>query len=82
MSYYFILINLAGFLLMWLDKRRAQKGLWRVSESTLFLVALAGGSIGSLIGMHKFRHKTRKKRFLFGIPLILAGQGALLIWIL
>jgi len=77
----FVLINLAGLCLMGIDKRRARLGKWRIPERTLFLIALLGGSIGSLIGMYLFRHKTRHLKFVIGMPLILICQGALLIWI-
>ena len=79
---YFVLINLAGFLLMWADKRKAQKGKWRIPEATLFLVALAGGVLGSILGMYRFRHKTKHLKFVIGMPLILIAEIALLIWIL
>ena len=62
---------------MHLDKRRAIRGQWRVPETVLLTVAAAGGSVGSLLGMLLFRHKTRKKRFSLGIPLLLVTQIAL-----
>lgn len=71
---YLIVCNLAAWLLFGIDKRRAKKGRWRVSERTLILLALAGGSAGALVGMYFFHHKTRKKKFSIGIPLILAAQ--------
>ena len=72
--YYLLIINAAGFLLMLVDKWKAKKNRWRVRESTLLLVAALGGSVGCLIGMYLFRHKTRHLKFTLGIPLILAGQ--------
>ena len=54
---YFISVNLIGFFLMGLDKYKAKKNLWRIPESTLFIIAIIGGSIGCIIGMHTFRHK-------------------------
>ena len=72
--YYLLIINAAGFLLMLVDKWKAKKNRWRVRESTLLLIAALGGSVGCLIGMYLFRHKTRHLKFTLGIPLILAGQ--------
>lgn len=71
---YLLIINAAGFLLMLVDKWKAKKNRWRVRESTLLLVAALGGSVGSLMGMYAFRHKTKHLKFTLGIPLILAGQ--------
>ena len=75
--YYLLIINAAGLLLMLVDKWKAKKNRWRVRESTLLLVAALGGSVGCLIGMYLFRHKTRPLKFTLGIPLILAGQCVL-----
>ena len=72
--YYLLLINAAGFLLMLVDKWKAKKNRWRVRESTLLIVAALGGSVGSLVGMYLFRHKTLHLKFTVGIPLILAAQ--------
>ena len=72
--YYLLIINAAGFLLMLVDKWKAKKNRWRVRESTLLLVAALGGSVGCLIGMYLFRHKTQHLKFTLGIPLILAAQ--------
>ena len=71
---YLLLINAAAFVLMLVDKIKAKKNLWRIPEATLFLVAAIGGSIGSLIGMYTFRHKTKHIKFIVGMPLILAVQ--------
>lgn len=59
---------------MGIDKRKAQKGKWRIPEKSLFLIALALGSVGSILGMYTFRHKTRHKSFVIGMPLILLLQ--------
>ena len=72
--FYLFLINALGLVIMLADKRSAQKKLWRIPESTLFTVALLGGSLGCLLGMHLFRHKTRKPKFYIGIPAILVIQ--------
>lgn len=74
---YLLLMNAIGFLLMLVDKQKARKNLWRIPESTLLWTAALGGSIGSLAGMHAFRHKTRHKKFTVGIPVILALQVVL-----
>ena len=74
---YLLIVNALGFLLMLVDKRKAQKNLWRISESTLLLMAAIGGSIGSLAGMYKFRHKTKHLKFTLGVPAILITQIAL-----
>ncbi len=71
---YLSLINALNFLLMLVDKQKAIKNRWRIPEKTLFLTALLGGSIGSLAGMHLFRHKTKHLSFRIGIPVILAVQ--------
>ena len=67
---YIVAVNVLGFILMGVDKWKARQNRWRISEKTLFLTALFGGSIGSLIGMYLFRHKTKKLRFSIGIPVI------------
>lgn len=71
---YLIVINIIGFSIMGLDKKRAIHNGWRIKEKTLFLIAVAGGSLGVLIGMKKFRHKTKHASFIFGIPGILIIQ--------
>ena len=68
---YLIVINLRAFLAMYIDKKRAKWGKWRIKESTLFLLVLLGGSIGGIAGMYTFRHKTKKPRFVIGFPAIL-----------
>jgi uncharacterized membrane protein YsdA (DUF1294 family) len=71
---YFAIMNLVGFWLMGIDKRKAVNKLWRIPESTLFIIAIIGGSIGSIIGMRVFHHKTRKWYFVYGMPFILFLQ--------
>lgn len=71
-----LIINLAGFVQMYADKRRAKKDKWRIPEKQLFLVAAIGGSVGSILGMLAFRHKTKHKSFVFGMPAILILQLA------
>ena len=74
-------INLLTFIVYGADKRRARKGKWRVPEKTLFLMPLLGGSIGALLGMRVFHHKTKHWYFVWGIPAILLAQIALAVWI-
>ena len=67
---YFIVMNLIGFFIMWLDKRKAKKGAWRIPEKTLFIITALGGGIGTTAGMYAFRHKTQKIQFVIGLPFI------------
>ena len=67
---YLLVINLFGFFIMWLDKRKAIKGSWRIPEKTLFLITALGGGIGTIAGMYTFRHKTQKINFVIGFPVI------------
>ncbi len=71
---YIAAVNVISFIVMGVDKRRAVKRAFRVPESTLFVLAIIGGSIGSIAGMHLFHHKTRHWYFLYGMPVILALQ--------
>jgi uncharacterized membrane protein YsdA (DUF1294 family) len=75
---YLLLINLIGFVLMGMDKRRAKRDAWRIPEKTLLLTALFGGSIGSILGMRKFRHKTKHAKFKLLVPVLMAVHLALL----
>ena len=72
--YYLIIINVLAFFLMGMDKKKAQTGAWRIPEKTLFLSAILGGSIGAIAGMQLFRHKTKHKTFVIGMPGILIVQ--------
>lgn len=74
---YLCIVNITGFILMGIDKKRALTGEWRIRESVLFLFSVIGGSIGTLAGMFFFRHKTRKLYFRIFMPLILILQLAL-----
>ena len=76
---YLAAINLIGFALMGIDKYKAKKRAFRIPEATLFIVAIIGGSIGSIIGMYAFRHKTRHFSCVFGMPFILVVQIILII---
>ena len=70
-------VNLLDFVLMGVDKAKARRGAWRIPESTLLLFAILGGSVGGILGMLLFRHKTRHAAFALGLPLILLAQLAL-----
>lgn len=74
-------INLLTFIVYGADKRRARKGKWRVPEKTLFLLPLLGGSVGGILGMRVFHHKTKHWYFRIGLPLILLAQIALAVWL-
>ncbi len=77
---YLIILNLTGFFIMWLDKYKARRHLWRIPEKTLFFVSIIGGSAGAICGMYMFRHKTKHRYFVIGFPVILIVQIALGIW--
>jgi uncharacterized membrane protein YsdA (DUF1294 family) len=66
---------------MGIDKNKARKNKWRIPEKTLFLIAIIGGSIGSILGMQSFRHKTKHKSFTIGMPIILIIQILLLLYV-
>ena len=80
--YYLIFINLLAFLLMGLDKAKARRHRWRIPEKTLFLSAIIGGSIGAILGMQIFRHKTKHASFRIGMPCILLVHLALAAYML
>lgn len=80
--YYLIAINVVTFLVYGIDKLKAKKRLWRVSEATLLTLAAAGGSIGAWLGMRVWHHKTLHRKFRYGIPAIIAVQGAVMLYIL
>ena len=77
-SYYLIFINIVTFLVYGIDKWKAKQGSWRISEATLLMLAVIGGTIGALLGMQVWRHKTMHKKFKYGLPLILLAQIALI----
>ena len=78
---YLAIMNIASLLIMGIDKSRARNQGWRIPEKTLFLLSLLGGSLGSLMGMYLFRHKTRHWYFVIGMPLILVAHIVLAILI-
>lgn len=78
---YFIVMNIAGFASMGIDKAKAKKHAWRVPEATLFAIAILGGSIGSILGMYHFRHKTKHWYFVVGMPVIFFIQLAIAVYL-
>lgn len=78
---YLILINALALLLMHRDKRKARQHQWRIPETVLLCTALLGGSIGGMIGMAAFRHKTKKPKFYLGFPMIFILETAACIYL-
>lgn len=72
--YYLIGINVLTFLVYGADKWKARRNKWRIPEDTLIWLAIVGGSVGALLGMYLFRHKTQHKKFQLGVPIILFAQ--------
>ena len=79
---YLLAVNIASFFLYGIDKYKARKGRWRISEATLLLMAVIGGSIGAWAGMRLWHHKTMHKKFKYGIPIIIIIQVALAVYLL
>ena len=79
---YLILINAIAFVLMLVDKIKARKNRWRIPERTLIGSAALGGSVGALLGMYTFRHKTKHLKFTLGVPAILIAQIALAVFLI
>lgn len=76
---YVLMINIIAFVMMGVDKWKAKKRAWRIPEATLFILAGVGGSIGSIVGMYIFRHKTKHRSFIWGMPAILIVQILLIV---
>ena len=81
LSYYLLAVNAVAFIVYGIDKYKAKKAKWRISEATLLLLAVLGGSIGAWIGMKVWHHKTMHKKFKYGIPAILLIQIALMAYL-
>ena len=79
--YYLLAINAVAFIMYGIDKYKAKKAKWRISEATLLLLAVLGGSIGAWMGMKVWHHKTMHKKFKYGIPAILLIQIALMAYL-
>ncbi len=77
---YLLLANVVTFITYGIDKYKAKKGKWRISEATLLLMAVFGGSIGAWLGMKAFHHKTMHKKFYIGVPAIIILQIAFAVW--
>ena len=78
--YYRLVINAATFIIYGIDKDKAKKAKWRISEATLLTMAAVGGSIGAWLGMKAWHHKTQHRKFKYGVPIILLIQIALMIY--
>ena len=78
---YLVVMNIVGIAVMGIDKSKAKRGAWRIKEVTLFGVSIIGGSIGTLLGMYMFRHKTKHIYFVIGMPLILILHIALAVFL-
>ncbi len=81
LAYYLLAINAVAFILYGIDKYKAKKNQWRISEATLLTMAAIGGSIGAWAGMRLWHHKTMHKKFKYGIPLIIILQIAFLVYL-
>lgn len=79
--YYLLAINIVSFFLYGIDKYKAKKGRWRISEATLLIMAVIGGSIGAWAGMRLWHHKTIHKKFKYGIPIIIILQVCLVVYL-
>ena len=79
---YLLTVNAAAMLFMLADKCKAKKKAWRIPEATLMGLAAIGGSLGALMGMQLFRHKTKHPKFFIGIPVLLVLHVALLLWLI
>ena len=79
--YYLLVINIVSFFLYGIDKYKAKKGRWRISEATLLMMAVIGGSIGAWAGMRLWHHKTMHKKFKYGIPIIIIMQVCLVVYL-
>jgi uncharacterized membrane protein YsdA (DUF1294 family) len=76
-----VAMNMAGFFIMGADKKRAQKNLYRISESTLWNVAFFGGAIGASAGMKHYRHKTKHAQFKYGLPLLAIIEACIFVYV-
>lgn len=78
LTLYLVVINIAAFAMMGIDKKRAKKHKWRIPETRLFASALMGGGLGAVTGMYFFRHKTKHWYFVVGMPLIMIFNFAII----
>lgn len=78
---YLLAVNIASFILYGIDKYKAKRGKWRISEAMLLTMAVIGGSVGAWTGMKVWHHKTMHKKFTIGVPLVFVLQVALVIYL-
>lgn len=79
---YLVIINIVTFVVYGIDKWKAKRGNWRISEATLLMLAVIGGTIGALLGMKVWHHKTMHKKFKYGVPLIFFIQVFLVCYLM
>jgi uncharacterized membrane protein YsdA (DUF1294 family) len=79
---YIVIINLLGFFAMGIDKWKAKRGKWRIPEDTLFMFTILGGGLGTTAGIYAFRHKTKKKKFTIGMPVIFILEVILIVYLI
>ena len=80
--WYLLVVNVLTFVVYGIDKWKARRGRWRVPEATLLVLAVAGGSVGAWVAMQLFRHKTQKKKFRYGVPVLFVLQLAAVVYFL
>lgn len=80
--WYLLVVNVLTFVVYGIDKWKARRGRWRVPEATLLVLAAAGGSVGAWVAMQLFRHKTQKKKFRYGVPVLFVLQLAAVVYFL
>ena len=81
LMYYLIVVNLLTWIIYGIDKWKAKRRAWRIPERTLLLLGAAGGCTGALAGMLMFRHKTRKLKFMIGVPVIFVVESIFFVYI-
>ena len=79
---YLLCMNVIGFVIMGMDKKKAKRHAYRIPEKTLFAVAIFGGSVGGILGMYHFRHKTKHASFVIGFPFVAIVQILLILWVI
>lgn len=80
--YYLLAVNVLTFIVYGVDKWKARSGRWRVPEATLMGLAALGGSVGAWLAMQLFHHKTQKKKFRYGVPVLFVLQVAAVLFYL
>ncbi len=82
LAVYLVIVNIVALVLMFLDKKKAERGAWRIPEKTLFMSVILGGGVGGILGMRFFRHKTKHWYFVVGFPAILIVEIIALVFAL